>query len=84
MKKDDSVYLRHILDAMSRIELQIANEKYTILQPKSAPLYLKKSINIDHIFLLSLQVINLALPAIPWSLLAGKNCHSYLAYMTYE
>lgn len=48
-----------------RLGVQIANEKYTMLQPKSAPLYLKKSINIDHIFLLSLQVINLVLPAIP-------------------
>ena len=65
------------------INMQIANENYTILQPKTTPFFLKKSINIDHILLLSLQVINLALPAIPWSPLAGKNYHSYLAYMTY-
>jgi len=63
--------------------LQIANEKYTILQPKSAPLYLKKINKYRPYFPPFLKVINFALPAIPWSLLAGRNYHSYLAYMTY-
>ncbi len=65
------------------VSVQIANEKYTILQPKSAPLYLKKINKYRPCFPPFLTIINLALPAIPWSLLVGKSYHSYLAYMTY-
>ena len=49
--------------------MQIANEKYTILQPKSAPLYLKK--------------INKYRPYFPPSLTSNQSCfasHSLVSF----
>ena len=53
------------------------------LQLSNSGLYLKKINKYRPYFSPFLTIINFVLPAIPWFPLAGKNYHSYLAYMIY-